>query len=157
MSNDKKLTKAQSVFKSLCEMLDEKELRYEKHEEDLVVNFYMSGDDIPMQFIISVDAKREMIRFLSPIPVTFEGEKKVEGAIATCQANYRLADGSFDYDFKQGKVLFRMTASYIDSLISKALFEYMLLAATFAVDEYNDKLFMLAKGKLPIEEFFVKA
>ena len=102
------------------------------------------------------DSKRELIRLLSPIPVTFEGDKRVEGAIATCQANFRIVDGSFDYDFKQGRILFRMTSSYIDSLISKDVFEYMVAVASYTVDEYNDKFFMLAKGQLPIEEFFKK-
>lgn len=156
MSDDKKLKNAQTVFKTLCEMMDEKELKYEKHEDDLVVNFILGGDDLPMQFVLNVDAKRELIRLLSPIPVTFEGDKRIEGAIATCQANYRIADGSFDFDFKNGRILFRMTSSYIDSLISKDLFEYMVAVASYTVDEYNDKFFMLAKGQLPIEEFFKK-
>lgn len=156
MSDDKKLKNAQNVFKTLCAMLDEKELRYDKREDDLVVDFTMSGEDIPMRFVINIDAKRELIRLLSPIPVTFEGDKRIEGAIAACQANYRMADGSFDFDFKSGKVLFRMTSSYIDSIISKELFEYMVAVAGYTIDEYNDKFFMLAKGQLPIEEFFKK-
>ncbi len=49
-----------------------------------------------------------------------------------------------------------MTSSYIDSLISKDVFEYMVAVASYTVDEYNDKFFMLAKGQLPIEEFFKK-
>ncbi len=156
MSDDKKLKNAQNVYKTLCAMLDEKELKYEKHEDDLVVTFILGGDDIPMQFVLNVDSDRQLIRLLSPIPVTFEGDKRIEGAIATCQANYRIADGSFDFDFKQGRILFRMTSSYIDSLISKDVFEYMVAVASYTVDEYNDKFFMLAKGQLPIEEFFKK-
>ena len=75
-------------------------------------------------------------------------------SIATCQANYRLADGSFDYDFREGKVFFRMTSSYRDSLISQNLLEYMMACAAFTVDAYNDKFLMLAKGQMAIEEFF---
>lgn len=156
MSEDKKLKNAQNVYKTLCAMLDEKEVKYEKHEDDLVVTFIMGGDDLPMQFVLNVDAKRELIRLISPIPITFEGDKRIEGAIATCQANYRLADGSFDFDFRNGRILFRMTSSFIDSLISKDLFEYLVAVASYTVDEYNDKFFMLAKGQLPIEEFFKK-
>ena len=156
MADEKKLKKAQAVFDSLCEMLDSKKGRYEKHEDDLVVTFIVGGDDIPMQMIMNVDADRELVRLLSPIPVIFEDDKRVEGVIATCQANYRLADGSFDYDFKEGKILFRMTSSYRDSLISKELLEYMMGCAAITVDEYNDKFLMLAKGQIPIEYFFSK-
>lgn len=156
MEDEKKLKKAKSVYNTLCEMLDEKDMKYEKHIDDLVVTFNISGDDLPMRFVINVDAERELIRMLSPIPVTFGEDKRVEGAIATCQATYRLADGSFDYDFEDGKVLFRITSSYRDSLISKDLFEYMVACASYTVDEFNDKFFMLAKGQMPIEDFFKK-
>lgn len=154
MAGTVNLKKAKEVFNSLCEMLDGKDGRYEKHEDDLVVTFIVGGDDIPMQFIMNVDAERELVRLISPIPVTFDDDKRIEGAIATSQVNYRLADGSFDYDFRGGKVFFRMTSSFRDSLISQKLLEYMMMCAAFTVDEYNDKFFMLAKGQMPIEEFF---
>lgn len=154
MEDEKKVKSAQNVYNTLCELLDEKELRYEKHVEDLVVAFTMRGDDFPMQFIVNIDAKRQLVRVLSPLPVTFEDDKRVEGAIATSQINYRLADGSFDYDYAKGKVIFRLTSSFADSLLSKDLFEFMLAVAMYTVDDYNDKLYMLAKGKMPIEDFF---
>lgn len=157
MTDEKKLKNAQSVYNTLCNMLDEKKLKYEKHVEDLVVTFIMNGEDIPMQFVVNIDAERELVRILSPVPVVFDGDKRVDGAIATCQANYRLADGSFDYDYKGGKIIFRMTSSFVDSLISKGLFEYMIAVACYTVDEYNDKFLMLAKGLMPIEEFFKKS
>lgn len=103
MADTINLKKAKEVFDSLCEMLDGKDGHYEKHEDDLVVTFIVGGEDIPMRFIMNVDAKRELVRLISPIPVIFDDDKRVEGAIATCQANYRLADGSFDYDFREGK------------------------------------------------------
>lgn len=154
MTDEKKLKNAQSVYKALCEMLDEKDFHYEKHEEDLTITFSMRGEDMPMQFVVNIDAGRELVRLLSPVPVIFDEEKRVEAAIATCQINYRLADGSFDFDFKSGRVLFRMTSSFTDSLISKELFLYMLACASYTVDEYNDKLLMLAKGAIPVDEFF---
>ena len=153
MADEKNLKLAKSVYNSLCEMLDEKNVRYDKQQDDLIISFITGGDDIPMQFLVKVDAERELIRVLSPIPVTFGEEKRVEGAIATCHATYTLADGSFDYDFQTGKVLFRLTSSYMDSLISKNLFEYMIIIAIHTVDKYNDKFFMLAKGQMSIEEF----
>ncbi len=153
MADEKNLKLAKSVYNSLCEMLDEKNVRYDKQQDDLIISFITGGDDIPMQFLVKVDAERQLIRVLSPIPVTFGEEKRVEGAIATCHATYVLADGSFDYDFQTGKVLFRLTSSYMDSLISKNLFEYMIIIAIHTVDKYNDKFFMLAKGQMSIEEF----
>lgn len=154
MTDDKKLKKALSIYNGMCDVLTASGLRYEKHEEDLVITFNAVGNDIPMRFILNVDADRELIRVLSPIPATFEGDKRLEGAIATSQINFYLADGSFDFDYENGKVYFRMTSSYIDSLISKEVILYMVACAGQVVDEYNDKLLMLSKGLLPIEEFF---
>lgn len=153
MDEAKNMKKAQEVFATLCEMLDEKGMRYEKHENELVVTFIMGGEDIPMQFVLNVDVEKQLIRLMSPIPASFDGDKKMDGALATCQINFRLADGSFDYDYESGKVYFRMTSSFVDSLISKDLFEYMVGVASLAVDEFNDKLFMLAKGNLCLEDF----
>ena len=154
MTDEMKLKTAQNVYNTLCAMMDEKKFRYQKHVEDLVITFTMNGDDIPMDFIVNIDAKRQLVRVLSSIPVVFGETKRIEGAIATSQVNYSLADGSFDFDFKNGKVLFRMTACFLDSLVTKELFEYMLSIACHTVDEFNDKFLMLAKGHLPLEEFF---
>ena len=135
MAEDKKLARAKTVYDTLCEKLDELKIKYEPHEEDLVITFVAKGDDLPMKFVLNIDAKRELIRLLSLIPAKFEGERKVEGAIATNQINYLIADGSFDFDYETGLTLFRMTSSYVDSLISKELFAYMIAVAMMTVDE----------------------
>lgn len=154
MIDAKKVQNAQKVFNTLCAMMDEKKLKYEKHEEDFVIDFIMGGDDLPMQMIVNVDAERQLIRLLSVIPVTFPKEKRTEAAVAACLATDKLAVGSFDFDYKKGTVYFRLNSSYIDSLISKDLFVYMVGVSTNTVDEYNDKFFLLAKGKITLEEFF---
>ena len=140
MADEKNLKLAKSVYNSLCEMLDEKNVRYDKHQDDLIISFITGGDDIPMQFLVKVDAERELIRVLSPIPVTFGEEKRVEGAIATCHATYTLADGSFDYEG-----------------IRKAINPKTKLITIQRSKGYatrpTDKFFMLAKGQMSIEEF----
>lgn len=151
--DERKLKNAQNVYKTLCDELDGKNVHYQKHPEDLVVTFTMQGDDLPMQIIVNVDAERELVRLASPIPATIGADKRLEGAIATSQVNYYLADGSFDYDYTTGRIFFRITSSYVDSLISKKVFEYLITATLFIVEEYNDKFLMLAKGLLPLDAF----
>ena len=154
MADEMKMKKAKQLYASLCEKLDEMKLRYDRHEDDLVITFTIRGDDIPMQFVLNIDAQRELIRLLSLLPVKFEGDKRVDACIATSQVNYNLADGSFDFDYESGSVMFRMTSSYVDSLISKDLFAYMIAIASYTVDEYNDKFLMLSKGMIPLKDFF---
>lgn len=154
MADEKELKNAQTVYKALCDMLDEKGVRYEKVPEKMSVHFIMSGEDIPMDIVVAIDADRELIRMFSPLPFAFSEEKRVEGAIATCQANYKLVDGSFDYNIRDGRIIFRLTSSYAQSLISKELLAYMIACLCFTVDEYNDKFLMIDKGMLAIEDFF---
>lgn len=146
--------KALDVFDTLCAYLDEEEFHYERRTDMPGVNFTVEGEDLPMEFAVLIDEERQAVRLLSFLPVTFGKDKRIEGAIAACRANYSIIDGSFDYNYKTGKMTFRMTAVYLDSLFSKGLFDYMLACAFYTVDKYNDKFLMIAKGFLPIEDFF---
>lgn len=157
MAEQQRSKNADVVFKTVCETLDGRLWKYDKHPEDLVVHFTVSGDDIPMEFVVYIDSERELVRMMSQLPFSFSEEKRVEGAIATCRATYKLVDGSFDYDFKTGRVLFRMTSSFCGSLISKELIEYMIDCSCYIIDEYNDKFLMIDKGVLSIEDFFKKS
>lgn len=154
MADEMKVKKAKQLYASLCEQLDEMKLIYDKHEKDLVITFGLRGEDIPMQFVLNIDAERQLIRLLSLLPVKFEEDKRVDACIATCEANCRIVDGSFDFDYEDGSIIFRMTSSFLDSLISKDLFAYMIVIGSRIVDEYNDKFLMLSKGMIPLEDFF---
>ena len=154
MADQKSIKSAEIVYNTLCEMLDDRQWKYEKAPDKSIVHFIVSGDDIPMEFVVNIDAERQLVRMLSQLPFTFNEERRVQGAIATCQATFRLADGSFDYDFKTGRVLFRMTSSFRGSLISKELLAYMVDCACCTVDAYNDKFLLIERGLLDIEDLF---
>lgn len=154
MDDAKKLTNAKSAFNTLLKALDAIDWKYKKDEEKLRIDFSVKGDDLPMDFIMLVDADRQLVRLLSFLPFSFPQDHRAEGAIATSQINYKLADGSFDFDISDGTVLFRMTSSFRASLISENLLRYMVQCAIYTVDKYNDKLFMLSKGVTSLEQFF---
>ena len=87
-------------------------------------------------------------------------DKRVEFALAVCAANYTLIDGSFDYNIRNGKILFRMTSSYRGGIfsenlifITKDMFKYMIAVAISTVEKYNDKFLMIAKGRMTIQQF----
>ena len=67
--------------------------------------------------------------------------------------NDRLVDGSFDFDMAEGRISFRLTTSYIESILGKKLFEYMLMVSASTIDEYNDKFLMISKGMISFEQF----
>ncbi len=153
MADEMKMQSAMKVMNTICQMYDDMEFRYERHDEDLVITCSIRGDDIPMDFIITIDAEREVVRFLSRMPFNVPEDKRIDLAVAVALANYGLINGSFDYDMSDGEIRFRMTASYIDSDLGKGLFKYMTFASASTVDRYNDRFMMLCKGLITVEQF----
>ena len=157
MVDEKKMELAKQVYQTLCEAIERREWNFGKDEEKLLVHFGVSGDDIPMQFILIVDAERQLIRLMSPMPFKMSESKRMEGAIATCAASFGMADGSFDYDLSDGTIVFRMTASFRESLIGEGLFQYMISCSCAMVDKYNDQFLALDKGIMSITDLIAKA
>ena len=153
MADEKSMACAKQVYENMCKALDEKGWNFDKDEPKLVIYFGVKGDDFPMQFIIAVDAERQVIRLMSPLPFEMSASKRVEGALAVCAASLGMVDGSFDYDLSDGKIIFRMTASFRDSQIGDELFHYMIACSGAMVEKYNEKFFAIDKGLLSIEDF----
>lgn len=154
MADEKTIKNAKSTFNTLCTYLDKIGWHYEKHEEDLTIHFGVRGDDLPMDFFIELDADRELIKLFSPLPFNFDESKRVEGAIVICRANYKLADGYFDYNYKDGGILYKITNSFKSSLMSQEFFRYLVGVSVSTVDQFNDKFLMVSKGVMPVEDFF---
>lgn len=55
------------MYDTICAAIERREWKYQKDEERLVINFGVNGDDIPMQFIMVVDAERQLVRMMSPL------------------------------------------------------------------------------------------
>lgn len=152
MAEETKLKQAKAVFNSLCEMLDDKDWHYKKNESELKISCTAQGDDLPIDIRIEVDAERMLIMLLSDMPFNVPEDRRTALAVAVSLANYGMVDGSFDYNYLNGNIIFRLTSCYRDSLIGKNMLEYMLLCACFTIDKYNDKFLMIAKNDMTIEE-----
>lgn len=150
---EEKIVQAKKVFQTLCEALDRREWKYDKDEEKLIVDISVSGDDIPMRLLFIIDADRQLVRILSPLPFKMSEAKRMDGAIAACVASYGMADGSFDYDISDGTIYYRMTASFMGSVIGEGLLQYLISCSCAMVDLYNDKFLALDKGMMDIAEF----
>lgn len=148
-----RMAEGKAVFDSLVQHLHNIKLNFEAKElEDrFMIKFNMSGDDIPMRFFIYVNPAHQIITLHSPQPVTFPADKIDLACKAICAINYRLTDGDFQIDVRDGEVLFNMSNSYAGSLISNDVFNYMLGMSINIVDEFNDKLLMLSKGMIDLD------
>ena len=153
MADEKMTALAARMYAQLCATLDNRNWRYEKDEEKKLVHFRVSGDDLPMNLIVIVDTDRQAVRVLAPLDYKMPEDKRMEGAIATCVASYGMVDGSFDYDLSNGRISFRMTASFRDSILGERLFAYLIDCSCAMVDQYNDKFLALGKGMISINDF----
>ena len=157
MVDENKIALAKEVYDTLCAAIDRRDWKYGKDDDKLTVYFGVSGDDIPMQFIMIVDAERQLVRLLSPMAFKMSESKRIEGAVATCAASFGLPDGSFDYDISDGTISFRMTASFRNSRIGDGLFQYMISCSCSTVDKYNDKFLSLNEGVISITDFIANS
>lgn len=157
MADDKRLQDAQTVYNTLCGILDDKEIKYNKTPEHLMASFLVSGNDLSIGIIAMVDPEKELIRMFTQLTFSFDEDKRLEGALATCSLNLLLADGSFDYDFSTGEVLFRITSSYKDSIISRDLVGYMIACLLITIVQNSDKLLKINSGELTVEDLFSKS
>lgn len=160
MAEEINMKNAKEVFDTLVKALNDLDWKFRKNEDDLVIISGAKGDDIPIEFIVKVNPKNEVVQFLSKLPFNMPEDKRVDGAIAVCAANWTILDGSFDYDIREGEIIFRMTSSYRGSIfsenvifITKDLFEYMIMVAASTIDKYNDKFLMIAKGRMTVQQF----
>ena len=155
--NEEMLKKnGENVYGTICKMFDKLGYRYERHDEDLVVKCTVKGEDIPMDILFIVRSDRQIVQLLSPMPFTVPEDKRMEMAIAVTVASNHLIDGSFDFDLGDGNIMFRLTSSYIESILGEELFTYMLMVSAKTIDDYNDKFLMLAKGMMTLEQFIEK-
>jgi hypothetical protein len=146
-------TNANKVYADLCAALDRRNWKYNRQDEKLTVTFGVSGDDIPMDFSFSVDEKRKLLRVFSRLPFNVPEDHRMDLALATCAVNYKLADGSFDYDLATGRIGFRLTASFRESSIGDGLFDYLIACSCSTVDDYNEKFLRVGNGTVSLEDF----
>lgn len=152
MADEKEIRQAKAAYDTLCEMLKEREWHYESDEDNFTIMCGARGEDLPMEIRVQVDPERLIVTLLSQMPFSVPEDKRVEMALAVSAVNYALVDGSFDYNFVDGTLLFRMTSSYRESLVGKDMFEYMLYVSCKTIDDYNDKFLMIIKEKMTLED-----
>lgn len=152
MSGEKDLKQAQAVFKALCDQLDSRGWHYKKDQENLMIECGVQGEDLPMELRVRVDKERKIVSLLSQIPFVVPENRRSALAVAVSAANFMMIDGSFDYNYLTGKIIFRMTSSFLDSLIGKELFGYMISCSCYTIDVFNDKFLLVAKQDMSDSE-----
>ena len=68
MSEQLIATQAKDTYETLCHTLDALEWSYNKCEEDLRIECYAWGEDLPIDITVRVDAERMLVLLISNIP-----------------------------------------------------------------------------------------
>ena len=144
---------ATRTFETLCAALDGENWNYRRDDENLRVEYTVSGEDLPMSFLFSVDAEHTLVRLVSPMPLTVKEDKRLETTVAVSMINDKLVNGCFDFNILTGELSFRICNSFCVSVLGAEVFLYMLAVSIHTVDQFNDMLFMLATGVISMEKF----
>ncbi len=157
MADENKMKQARMAYDTFCDMLDNEKWTYKRDDENLSLDMSVKGDDLSFKLDVKVDSERSVLSILSYFDTTVKSEDaKVNMGVAISAVNNSMVNGVFDYNFVSGKILFRLVNSYMDSIISKEVYKYMLYVTCSTIDQYNDKLVLLASGSLSLEEFLKK-
>lgn len=151
-TNLKQKKLAKNVFKTFCELLDEKGVKYTKNKDRLAVNYVLQDDDLLVAVNAVVNEREMIVLALSPLPFTVPTERRDVIAATVSEINAYLLDGHFDFDYHTGNISFRIFLSFANSIIDKQAFEYLIATIFDAVDEYNDKLLFISKSETSIED-----
>ena len=153
MEEERVMKQAKSVYETICKSLENNGWNYTREEEDLVIRCGIRGDDLPMDIVIIVNPKAQVVSLFSPMPYKIKEDKRVEAALAVCVANNGLVNGAFDYDLSDGSIHFRVVSSFCESILGEELFNYMIMIAAGTVDIYNDKFLMISNGMMNFQQF----
>lgn len=153
MSEEKvDLKSAKSVYNALCQVLDGYDFSYQKQEDDLRAVIKFGNGNLPIELTIKVHANRRLVLLLSKIPIEVPGVRRAAMAVAVNQANYLIADGDFDYSYKNGEIIFRMTLSYHGCTVGNSMLDYMLSCAVTTIDDFNIKFAEVAKSNMSFNQ-----
>lgn len=144
---------ANTVYERICSVLDARNWHYQKDDATLNITFGVNSEDLPVDMHISVNAERNIVIIVSPLPFKVAENKRLDMAIAVNAVNSLLVEGNFDYDIETGTLGFRMTQSYLESDISSTALDTMIALSYGFTDKFNDKFMAISTGTLDVQHF----
>lgn len=143
---------AAQIYDLLLQTLDDIGYHYQRNDEERQVHFEVHGNGLPMELTITVDGERDLIRLLSFLPFKVPENRLQDMALGVCRINDVLINGNFDLSAERGRLSFRMVQCYRDSLIDMEVLKYMVFVSLNTIDEYSEKLFLLSRRHITLDE-----
>lgn len=152
-ATEKQLAQATKVFKNICAMLDDNDMKYSRHDDDFIIKIGFTGYEYPIDLAFKVYPEREFISVESPLPFKFDSDRYVDLVVAATYINGIALDGTWIVDIESNLIIFRMTNSYCDSILGKECYRALLSLTVSACDLCADKFNKLNEGTMSIKEF----
>ena len=150
------MRKARSVYRKLTEAIAENGWKYKADDDKLIMVYGIKSEEKeePVNFIVKVDAERQLILLETRPIITFNADVLISAAEAVCTANVILADGCFDLKLKSCELIYRQALSFRSSTnLSVGAIKYLLSYSVFAVNSFLGKLKLVNDGKISGAEF----
>lgn len=144
---------ARSLYKTLCQTLDNMKWRYDKEEDKFIIRTSAVGKDLSMKLFMKIDADRQVMYLKSPMPFDIPAYSREKLTTAIIMANYSMLNGSFEFDLNDGYLAFKMVIPYMESIISEKVCHYMITLSCSMTDKFNDKFKALVDGSMSLSEF----
>ena len=146
----------QENYEALCRALDGRNLKYKKEDDQYIISISFSTNDFQVDILGRIIERIESAYFRSELPFIVKEDKRIEVAIAINAINNMIVYGSFDYDFDNGKITYRLTAPYTQTVLSEAIYDKAIGLTVQTVDKYNDTLFALSSGFISLDNCLAK-
>ena len=151
------IQEAKEVFAGICRMLDNNKWQYTKNEEDMYINTKAVGKDLSMEISMLVEPENCDVLLQSYLPFTVPDDLMRDMAVAICETNQHILNGRFVLKAEEKNVVFYMSNHYGGALLNDDVYEYLLMVSCRTIDDYNDKLMLLAKKKVNLERYMKAA
>ena len=142
---------AQAVYDTMIRALKGIDWKFQELG-DHVIRYTYTGKDFPMDFLVMIRDKADMVLFRTVMPCRIPDDKMTEALLATHMANNKFRMGEFVLDFERKQVSFALNPLYEDATPREEWFIYLMQLAHMVADEYNDKFMMLAKGMISLQD-----
>ena len=67
MSENYDMNKARSVYNALINMLNTRDWKYQPDDENMLIRSGIKGEDLPIEFVMIVNPRNEVVQFLSAL------------------------------------------------------------------------------------------
>jgi len=152
MSEEKKQQAADDMYEKLCSVFKANDWHGNKNENERTIEFSFQEDELLVLISGKIDADKEYITFISPIPFVVEEEKKLEVAVAVTEVNSHLLRGNFYFNIDKGLLYFHLSSCYAGSNISEEAIKYLILCVEKTVSDFNRKFLLLSKGLITVDD-----